>query len=556
MRSGIHFSASFRIYLYFHFLMKPRGIKLLLVLCCIAGALQAQFAKQLMDKAWAELLVDNDTSALRLYEQAREEAIKENNQLLAAEAQLHLGISSYGSSMYNGMKYATEALQAYDALAVNHKNAAVIGRGKCLLLIATIKARQQKYSEAKFLGYEALKIASEFKDTSSTKGIAQFLLGSIYKKEQRSDSSAYFFYAALASRLKNREAAYLPTSYVAVGEIEQGKGNKSAAFANFQKALLIADSTGNRQAQISVLLAMAAWYNTAMSYTESETLLKKARTLAENISDKTYLIKVLRKLKEFYKEQHQLDKALELDDLIAGTIESSSTIEKEHLTKSLEVQFKLSEKEKELSLLKKEAAISELTNYLLYGTILVIIVIALGSILFLRRLHDRNKQLLKNKEELLHVREQQKKQREQQLKNEIEFKESQLSAITIQMMQKNELLQELKAKLENADGEDAQESLNKIISKGLNQDKEWKDFNTHFEAVNKNFYEKVKQNFPDISPNELKICALIKMNLSSKEMANILNISPDSVKTARYRLRKKLNLSTEDNLTEFIMSLH
>lgn len=71
--------------------------------------------------------------------------------------------------------------------------------------------------------------------------------------------------------------------------------------------------------------------------------------------------------------------------------------------------------------------------------------------------------------------------------------------------------------------------------------------------MNKNFYTRIKQSFPEIIPNELKICALIKMNLSIKEMAGILNISPDSIKTARDRLRKKQQLDTEDNLTDFIL---
>jgi DNA-binding CsgD family transcriptional regulator len=123
------------------------------------------------------------------------------------------------------------------------------------------------------------------------------------------------------------------------------------------------------------------------------------------------------------------------------------------------------------------------------------------------------------------------------------------------MIQKNDLLQELKEKLENNNGPAIDASVSKIINKGLTQDNEWSDFNKHFESINKNFFSRIKQAFPDISPNELKICALIKMNLSIKEMASILNISPDSVKTARYRLRKKLNLNTEDNLTDFILNL-
>jgi DNA-binding CsgD family transcriptional regulator len=163
--------------------------------------------------------------------------------------------------------------------------------------------------------------------------------------------------------------------------------------------------------------------------------------------------------------------------------------------------------------------------------------------------------LLQTKEELVIAIEEKKRLKEEQLLNDLEFKESQLSAMAIQMLQKNELMQELKERLEDDENLKKDSTLNKIISKGENHDKDWTDFNRQFESINKNFYNKLKENYPDISPNDLKICALIRLNLSIKEMAVILNISPDSVKTARYRLRKKLQLNTEDNLTDFIMAL-
>jgi DNA-binding NarL/FixJ family response regulator len=264
---------------------------------------------------------------------------------------------------------------------------------------------------------------------------------------------------------------------------------------------------------------------------------------------------VLQALKNLKKESGKLAEALAIEEEIVALNASLNDVEKEHITKSLEVQFGLMEKERELNIIKKEQAITKLTNYLLYVALAFISIIAVGFIIFLKRINKRDKQLLQTKAELLEAANTQKKLKEQQLQNEIEFKESQLSALTLQMIQKNELLQELKEKLENSNGASVDASVSKIINKGLTQDKEWTDFNKHFESINKNFYSRIKQAFPDISPNELKICALIKMNLSIKEMASILNISPDSVKTARYRLRKKLNLNTEDNLTDFILNL-
>ncbi len=122
-------------------------------------------------------------------------------------------------------------------------------------------------------------------------------------------------------------------------------------------------------------------------------------------------------------------------------------------------------------------------------------------------------------------------------------------------MQKSELLNEVKEVLDKDKSISESNEVHKLINKGQNQDGDWEDFNTRFESLNKNFYSRLKTAYPEISPNDLRICALIKLNLSIKEMAGILNISPDSVKTARYRLRKKLQLNTEDNLTEFILSL-
>ncbi len=130
-----------------------------------------------------------------------------------------------------------------------------------------------------------------------------------------------------------------------------------------------------------------------------------------------------------------------------------------------------------------------------------------------------------------------------------------MSALALQMMQKNELLAELRSKLESFPANEQFQEFNKIITKSSGHDADWEDFNTCFESVNKNFYSKIKSLYPDISPNDLRLCALIKLNLSIKEMAGILNISPDSVKTARYRLRKKMQLNTEDNLSEFILSI-
>lgn len=516
----------------------------------------AQSSKTLINKGWNELIKDNDTTALRYFNEAFLLAQKNNDLENEANALLHLGIASYGSSISNGLNYTNRALQAYAQCEKDNPTYAKLGRSKCLILMATIKSRTSKPKEALHLCYEALNISTELADTSSSLGLAFNLLGSIYHKQNKLDSADYCFNKALAIRLKHGELTYLPASYIKVGDIALRKKQFNESLNLYQKGLHIADSMQNKQAKILGLIALSQWQlMNGNNFAKADSVLILAKNIAEEINDKSFLVKVLQALKNLKKESGKLAEALAIEEEIVALNASLNDVEKEHITKSLEVQFGLMEKERELNIIKKEQAITKLTNYLLYVALAFISIIAVGFIIFLKRINKRDKQLLQTKAELLEAVNTQKKLKEQQLQNEIEFKESQLSALTLQMIQKNDLLQELKEKLENNNGPAIDASVSKIINKGLTQDNEWSDFNKHFESINKNFYSRIKQAFPDISPNELKICALIKMNLSIKEMASILNISPDSVKTARYRLRKKLNLNTEDNLTDFILNL-
>ena len=93
------------------------------------------------------------------------------------------------------------------------------------------------------------------------------------------------------------------------------------------------------------------------------------------------------------------------------------------------------------------------------------------------------------------------------------------------------------------------------IKFNLQDEKSWANFSRFFDEVHQGFNEAVKKNYPDVSPNELRLMALLKMNLTSKEIASILNISHDGIKKARYRLRKKLNISSDESLSDLIISI-
>jgi CheY-like chemotaxis protein/DNA-binding CsgD family transcriptional regulator len=99
--------------------------------------------------------------------------------------------------------------------------------------------------------------------------------------------------------------------------------------------------------------------------------------------------------------------------------------------------------------------------------------------------------------------------------------------------------------------------IRQIISRyGVGSDERiWEDFLTRFENVYESFYKRLQERCPDLTPGELRLCALLRLNVSTKDIAAITFQNPQSIDTARYRLRRKLNLDPDDNLVDFLLKL-
>ena len=515
----------------------------------------AQSSKALLDQGWKELTMDNDSAALNLFENACQKAQTEKNQEIKATALLYSGFATYGASLSNGLNYCLRAMDEFKKLESTSSQKALEGRSRCLQLMSTIKSRQGKIDEAMTLSREALAGFVPGNDSTGTLGLIYNSIGSAFEQQENYDSSAYYYQLSLDENLRTHHVNYLPTSYCKVASVQLLKGNKNESLTYYLRALEIGDSSGNKQAQVAALLGLATWYLDQPNEKEAEQCLLRAQQIASSLSDQSFHIKALTQLALFRKNQGRYQESLLLQEKINTLNNNLSNWERQRIVKSLEVQFDVLEKDRKIKLIEKENQLSRITNWFLLSILIFLVIITAAIVTFLRRVSKRDKLLLEANQELAVSTAEQKRLKEQQLQNEIEFKESQLTAMTLQMLQKNELMQELKEKYDQETNQMKDSGVGKIISKAMNQEKDWNDFNAHFESMNKNFYQRLKQSYPDISPNEMKICALIKLNLSIKEMAGILNISPDSVKTARYRLRKKLELNTEDNLTDFILSL-
>jgi ligand-binding sensor domain-containing protein/DNA-binding CsgD family transcriptional regulator len=153
--------------------------------------------------------------------------------------------------------------------------------------------------------------------------------------------------------------------------------------------------------------------------------------------------------------------------------------------------------------------------------------------------------------------------RNEKLEVEINFKNSELASSAMHLVKKGELLTKIKTELAHVakvtDNPQAIGELKKMI-KSLgeddNMDKEWENFTKHFDKVHSDFIVSLKETHPSITNNEIKLCAYLRMNLSSKEIAQLLNISVRGVEISRYRLRKKLGIPSEVNLFDYLIQLH
>ncbi|WP_089320602.1 triple tyrosine motif-containing protein [Pontibacter ummariensis] len=154
------------------------------------------------------------------------------------------------------------------------------------------------------------------------------------------------------------------------------------------------------------------------------------------------------------------------------------------------------------------------------------------------------------------------KLRNEQLKSELSSKSRELASTALNIVNKNEMLQNISHelnKLQDAEGnrlpEKQLKKIQKIITEGMSSQNDWELFEKSFNETNANYFKKLKEGYPELTPNDLKLCAYLRMNMCSKEIASLLNITVRGVELRRYRLRKKLNMEHDKNLVEFVMEI-
>ena len=390
-------------------------------------------------------------------------------------------------------------------------------------------------------------------------------IGLVFQMKNQYDSANVYFEEALSLALKGNAPATTGAAYNNIGICENAQGRYRDAINWFTKSLQIHASLKNPLSEAETLNQMAYSYLMLKDYPETERLLQQSRALIQIASSNTKKEKLLDNLSissSLYEALGDYKKAF-------ANLQEYTQVRNQIITRNKSDAVAALKSKKET--LEKETEIRELAslqrlrsfqrNILAAGIVLILII---GFLLY-----RQMKQKRKKEREIEEVRQALIKKEldntlleKEALHNKLNYKDAELKNYALYISQRNELvrgfidnLTELKL-----EGELKKESLgkfNKMISKfqhDLDINKEAQDFNLSVDEIHKDFFFNLLQKYPDLTENERRLCAQIRLNLSIKDIASINNISVKSAEMARYRLRKHFNMAPGDNLNEFLRS--
>lgn len=383
------------------------------------------------------------------------------------------------------------------------------------------------YSKALSLQNESLEM---FKTKGNRTDMAFVLenIGSIFEDQEQYDSAFLYFKSAYEYNLQAGDSSSLIGNLNNLGDVFRKTGKQDSAINYSMKALELSERLGNSYQRRSALVDLA-----------------KANAFLGN-----------HELGYSYMEE-----ARQLSELIFSEEAAKQLAVKE-------AQYEVNEKVAQIAQLEQVSRAESRIRWLLIFLLLVLVGLAWAMInrqkLKIQNgkdLLDRQNELLAIKERLIATEKENINLLEARMATEVEAQSKALTAQTLHVLEKNQMLEEIQEKLKKILEEDPKEQKKKIrnlikqIDYNFSQDTDWDDFKLSFEKVHQDFFKKLNQTANELTPGEIKLASLMRMNLSSKEIASTLGISLESLRISRYRLRKKLNLEKGESLQQFLLCI-
>lgn len=379
-------------------------------------------------------------------------------------------------------------------------------------------------------------------------------IGHLYEKQQQYDSAFYFQRRALAAYQQIAHKQGVAKIYENIGSIHEDLARYDSAGHYFQLALQLNEETKDDTATIEVLNNLGDVLRKTGRYREGLAQTQKALNLALAVNEQYQLSGAYRDLAKSYNLLGNNDSAYHYLELSRSHLLNIYSEESSKQVALLQTMYDLEKKNREIEGLTNARKVTRIITVAV--VVVIILLIVLSTVIISRqRLRIRHAKMLAEQDK------QQYESHKEKMQAELEHRKMELSAHTLHIIQKNQLLENLQQRLddmvkdERRDQKKQLKQLQQQINHSFNHDHYWEEFRSMFEQVHHAFFNDLKKYCDKLTPADLRLVALLKMNLPSGDIATLLSVSQDSLRVMRYRLRKKLNIGQGESLTGFIQSL-
>lgn len=406
----------------------------------------------------------------------------------------------------------------------------------------------------------ALAIYQQEKDTL---GIAYSYgcVGRIFEK--RNDYRQAIHYQEMALKLYEAKGDKrgMAIIFENIGSIYEDREDFPLALDYFKKSLLLNELTHDSISMIGSINNIGDNYRKTGNYTMAEQWTKKSLAIATRLKDRYQSTSAYKDLSKLYALSGKYEQAYQNLEIGRNLYEEMYDRDASKQLQLFQTLFEIERKNFAIKNLEADQKFNYVFRIgLLIGLILVIL---LGVVVISRqRLKiQQNNLIFEARNKLLEAEIENTRLHEQQLQRELEVKAKSLTAHTLNIISKNKILEDIQGSLHEllkSDSPDYRKSMKKLvkmIEHNFVQDKDWDDFRSIFEQVHQDFFNKLMAVSQDLTAADTRLASLIRLQIPSKDIAVILGISQDSLRISRYRLRKKLQLTQGDSLSNFMLNL-
>jgi tetratricopeptide (TPR) repeat protein len=498
-------------------------------------------AEALYNMATYSAITKDYVASINYYLEALQDFIILDEERWEAKTYLELGMVYQRKFEYEkALDALYKAMNIFEKIDKNKKLADTYNQ------IGGVYYDQENYDKASEYFQKSLAVWVKIGDD---KGLAALFnnVGEIYRLRGDYYNALEFFNNAISISQKLNLQDYLAINYDNVGKIYTEIGGYDSALFYLDRSLIINQRIKNNEGTATVSISLGNLYYHTQDYQKA---IQSYRTGFE-IATKNGFLNILEEasigMSKVYASKDQFKDALYYHRLYQKTSDTLSSIRNIEKITQLEMSL-IFDHEQELKAIKKQKQ-----NYIYFliasGTLILLILFIL--------LYGRMRIKINHSK----IAAENLKLEKQRLSEEIDFKNRELTTNVMYLVKKNELINYISDKLIKAQVKFKKENQKQIQKLILNLQSNldhniWQSFEERFRDVHLDFYVKIDEKFPHLTENDRKLCAFLKLNMSTKDIAAITHQNPNSIEVARTRLRKKLNISNTDiSLVRFLSNI-